>query len=134
MPQEMFVLILRSAHAEEVRRIRTRVRASRRMRTSYCMRPHASRRIAASQSAEHACPLCAAMLLSMRARVRGIWPNEPNRVLAELNAVVPALASLGRGRLFDRVRTNLQLCEMTAIVSALLSTMNFATAMLHKPT
>jgi hypothetical protein len=41
------LLILRSAHAQAVPQTRTRVRASRRMRTSHCVRPHASRRIAA---------------------------------------------------------------------------------------
>src|SRR4051794_34322881 len=43
----MLVLILRSAHAEDVPQTRTRVRASRRMRTSHRVRPLASRRIAA---------------------------------------------------------------------------------------
>src|SRR5262249_60279344 len=41
------VLILRSAHAQALPRSRTRVRASRRMRTCDWVRPHASRCIAA---------------------------------------------------------------------------------------
>src|SRR5215467_493106 len=62
----MLVLILRSAHAEGVRQIRTRVRASRRMRTSKCMRPHASRRIAAQRCRGGRVLVRAAMPLSMR--------------------------------------------------------------------
>src|SRR5215471_18600297 len=62
----MLVLILRSAHAEDVRQIRTCVRASRRMKTSKCMRPHASRRIAAQRCWGDGVLASAAMLLSMR--------------------------------------------------------------------
>src|SRR5262249_2136145 len=51
----LVVLILRSARAEKVPQIRTRVRASRRMRTSDWVRPHASRRIAAHLGRGSAC-------------------------------------------------------------------------------
>src|SRR5262249_37332669 len=51
----LVVLILRSARAEKVPQIRTRVRASRRMRTSDWVRPHASRRIAAHLGCGSAC-------------------------------------------------------------------------------
>jgi hypothetical protein len=43
----LLVLILRSAHAQALPQSRTRVRASRRMRTCDSVCPHASRRIAA---------------------------------------------------------------------------------------
>src|SRR5215470_7539512 len=46
--------------------LRTRVRASRRMRTSECMRPHASRRIAAQRCRGGGVLVRAATLLSMR--------------------------------------------------------------------
>src|SRR5262245_56112231 len=62
----MLVLILRSAHAEDVRQIRTCVGASRRMGTSKCIRPHASRRIAAQRCWAGGVFARAAMLLSMR--------------------------------------------------------------------
>ncbi len=63
------VLILRSARAGAIPQTRTRVRASRRMRTSQCVRPHASRRIAARVGrGKHLRLRRAAMLLSMRAR------------------------------------------------------------------
>src|SRR6516164_6673655 len=62
----MLVLILRSAYAEDVRQIQTCVRASRRMRTSKCIRPHASRRIAAQRCWAGGVLAHAAMLLSMR--------------------------------------------------------------------
>jgi hypothetical protein len=79
-PQAKLVLILRSAHGRNVLRTRTRVRASRRMRTSLCIRPHASRRIAAQPICGACVPLCAAMLRSMRATVRSaFWPNEAKR-------------------------------------------------------
>src|SRR5215469_6860792 len=47
-------------------KLRTRVRASRRMRTSECMRPHASRRIAAQRCRGGGVLVRAATLLSMR--------------------------------------------------------------------
>jgi hypothetical protein len=62
----MFVLILRSAHAQALPQSRTSVRASRRMRTATGRRPHASRRIAAHSGCGSACARRAAMLLSMR--------------------------------------------------------------------
>jgi hypothetical protein len=90
-------LILRSARAPQARQSRMGVRASRRMSTAPisglpeigrlsaqvgysrlgCVRPHASRRIAAHSGCGSACARRAAMLLSMRATVRGaFWPNE----------------------------------------------------------
>jgi len=66
----MLVLILRSARALTARQSRTSVRASRRIRTATGRRPHASRRIAAHLACGSACARRAAMLLSMRARVR----------------------------------------------------------------
>src|SRR5947209_16263496 len=49
------VLVLRSAHGEELPQTLACVRASRRVRTSDCMRPHASRRIAAVLSCAGIC-------------------------------------------------------------------------------
>src|SRR5262249_57970195 len=66
------LLILRSAHAEDVPRIRRSVRASRRMRTCDWVRPHALRdasQRSGSRGRVYA-SICAAMLLSMRARAR----------------------------------------------------------------
>src|SRR5215813_14833603 len=78
----MLVLILRSAHAEDVRQIRTCVRASRRMRTSQCMRPHASRRIAAQRCWAGGVLVRAAMLLSMRGEdARRILAKRSQRIL-----------------------------------------------------
>jgi hypothetical protein len=71
------VLILRSARAGAVPQNRPGVRASRRMRTRDWVRPHASRRIAARLGCGSACARRAAMLLSMRPRVRGaFWPTD----------------------------------------------------------
>jgi hypothetical protein len=65
------VLILRSANAKDIPRIRTRVRAARRMRTSKCIRPHASRRIAADVGLwKRLHSRRAATLLSMRVRAQ----------------------------------------------------------------
>ena len=71
----MLVLILRSAHSEDVQQIRTCVRASRRMRTRDWVRPHASRRRASHSSvrALHE-PASAARLLSMRQERRWLAP------------------------------------------------------------
>src|SRR5262252_3542911 len=74
----MLVLILRSAHAEDVRQIRTCVRASRRMRTSKCMRPHASRRIAAQRCWAGSVLVRAAMLLVL-ARTAIVRPFREER-------------------------------------------------------
>ena len=65
---------------EIVPRIRTRVRACRRMRTSQLMRPHASRRRAAHAKGARLRELaCAARLLSMRAgEAKAGWPNVAN--------------------------------------------------------
>src|SRR5215510_9775801 len=51
---------------ENFRKLRRHVSASRRMRPSKCMRPHASRRIAAQRCWAGGVLACAAMLLSMR--------------------------------------------------------------------
>src|SRR6185503_4089189 len=60
---------------------RTRVRASRRMRTSKCIRPHASRRIAARfQRWKDVGPRGAAVLLSMRAGEGAFWRDAAGRV------------------------------------------------------
>jgi hypothetical protein len=82
----VFVLILRSARAEAVQQIRTCVRASRRMRTSYRVRPHASRRIAAYFGlGKQLRSGCAAMLLVL-ARIaivqpfREEWPGPGSRL------------------------------------------------------
>jgi hypothetical protein len=62
---------------------RTRVRASRRMRTSKCIRPHASRRIAARfQRWKDVGPRGAAVLLSMRAGGGAFWRDAAGRVLS----------------------------------------------------
>ena len=65
---------------EIVPRIRRRVRACRRMRTSQLMRPHASRRRAAHAKGARLRELaCAARLLSMRAgEAKAGWPNVAN--------------------------------------------------------
>src|SRR6476620_7519874 len=62
---------------------RPRVRASRRMRTSKCIRPHASRRIAARfQRWKDVGPRGAAVLLSMRAGEGAFWRDAAGRVLS----------------------------------------------------
>jgi hypothetical protein len=85
----MLVLILRSAYAEDVPRIRRRVRASRKMRTGDWVRPHASRRIAAHLGFGSSCARRAAMLLSMRATVRGAFLAKRTQVSFR-HPVVPA--------------------------------------------
>src|SRR6266478_3182276 len=75
----MLVLILRSAHAEDVRQTSNgRARVSK-VRMSKCIHRHASRRIAAQRCWAGGVLVRAAMLLSMRARTRGaFWRNEAN--------------------------------------------------------
>src|SRR5262249_15042267 len=74
----MLVFILRSAHTEVLPQTRTRVRASRRMRTGEgrvpsCFETHRS----AVRVWKHLCSRRAATLLSMRAGAGGaFWRNE----------------------------------------------------------
>src|SRR5262249_45577791 len=120
------VLILRSAQAEDIARIRTRVRASRRMRTDTpsCFETHRSAR----RLGKHLRSRRAAMPLSMRARGRrAFWRNEPNGLLAKRTQ--PALwrnepnehfGQTNPGGEHARERsTNLRLHEMSAGVVSL---------------
>src|SRR6516225_3787792 len=78
----MLVLILRSAHTEVLPQTRTRVRASRRMRTGEEARALMLRDASQRGSGVEAPVL--AMLLSMRAGAGGaFWRNDPTLVLAK---------------------------------------------------
>src|SRR5262249_9220424 len=83
----MLGLILRSAHAEVLPQTRTRVRASRRMRTGEgrvpsCFETHRS----ALGLLKRLRSRPAAMLLSMRAGAGGaFWRTDPTLVLAKTN-------------------------------------------------
>src|SRR5262249_959931 len=125
----IFVLILRSAHAEAIPPIRTRFRPPPSMRTDTpsCLETHRSAR----RLGKHLRSRRAAMPLSMRARgaahfgetnptgilakrtQRAFWPNEPRRGACARAKYQPAAARNERRRSF--------------IVSGLLFTMRFAT-------
>jgi hypothetical protein len=85
----MVVLILRSAHAEDVPQTCRRVRASRRMRTDTawpsCFETHRS----ALRLRKRLRSRRAAMLLSMRGRGRrAFWRNEPNGHFGETKPTI----------------------------------------------
>src|SRR5262249_16665509 len=110
----IFVLILRSAHPDDIARIRTSGRASRRMRTDTpsCVEPRRRARRLGKQLRSRR----AAMPLSMRARgaahfgetnptgilakrtQRAFWPNEPRRGACARAKYQPAAARNERRR------------------------------------
>src|SRR5215467_2759574 len=100
----MFVLILRSAHAEEVSQMRARVRASRRMTTAApsCFETHRSAR----RLRRHLHSRRAPMLLSTRAGAR--------RILAKRTQVsFGQTKRSGRMRVRSERSTNLRMYGMT---------------------
>jgi hypothetical protein len=116
------VLILRSAHAERVPQTRTRVRASRRMRTNHCVRPCFETHRSAPSVRMHL--RRAARLLSMRARrAAHFGQTNPGVILAKRSQARVCVSGRSEGQP-PAVRNDRRL---RSIVSALLFTMGFAT-------
>jgi hypothetical protein len=89
-------------------RKRERARASRRMRTTQCMRPHASRRIAARFAGGTPCA-CVALRCSSaggrgcvayfgETKQRWLWPSEPNCIVAGVPVFLFAAATIIRNK------------------------------------
>jgi hypothetical protein len=105
------VLILRSAHAERVPQTRTRVRASRRVRTNHCVRPHASRRIAAHR-------VCGCTCVALRCPQHegeaggAFWQNEPAARFGQTDPTA-ILAKRSRARVRVLVASEEPTCRCT---------------------